>query len=92
MLGKIEGSKDILVPSYDQRESLAYLVLRSCANFAACEAIFKEINRKYPEFKPRSILDWGSGTGSVIWSASNIWKKEIDQAVAVDISGIKLFS
>ena len=77
---------EIIVPSYDRRESLAYLVQRSTANFAACQTIFKEIQRRVPDFNPSSILDWGTGTGSVFWSAKNVWEN-INQAVGVDLSG-----
>jgi ribosomal protein RSM22 (predicted rRNA methylase) len=84
----LNQSIEITVPSYDHRESLAYLVLRSIANFAANQVIFKEIKRRCPDFKPASVLDWGTGTGSVFWSASNVWKDDIKEAIGVDLSGL----
>jgi ribosomal protein RSM22 (predicted rRNA methylase) len=80
----------IMVPSYDHRESLAYLALRSIANFAAAQVIFKEIKKRCPDFKPESLLDWGTGTGSVFWSATNVWKDDVKQAIGVDVSGLPM--
>lgn len=84
----VNQSIEITVPSYDQRESLAYLALRSIANYSACHVVFSEIKRRCPDFRPASLLDWGTGTGSVFWSASDVWKNDIKEATGVDVSGL----
>lgn len=42
-----------------------YLVDRMPAEFAALNRIFLEISTRCPDFKPKSMLDYGSGVGTV---------------------------
>lgn len=52
---------------YDAYKSLLYLIGRSAANYAVLTKIFSEINMRDPNFKPRSLFDFGSGVGTVTW-------------------------
>lgn len=44
-----------------------YLVGRSAAEYAIVSTIFAEINKRDPSFQPKSVFDFGSGVGTVIW-------------------------
>lgn len=53
--------------NYDEQTSLVYLVGRFAPEYAVLTKIFGEIVQRDPEFKPRSLLDFGSGVGTVTW-------------------------
>lgn len=42
-----------------------YLIRRMPAEYAALNKIFAEISSRCPDFKPHSLLDFGSGVGTV---------------------------
>lgn len=52
---------------YDLQTCLLYLVGRFAPEYSVLTKIFAEINQRDPEFKPRSLLDFGSGVGTVTW-------------------------
>lgn len=52
---------------YNIYNSLIYLVGCSPAQYAVLVRIFAEINLRDPEFKPRSLFDFGSGIGTAMW-------------------------
>lgn len=71
---------------YDHFTSLNYLVGRSVQEFAVLTKIFKEIQRRDPDFKPQSYFDFGSGVGTGVWAASELWKSSIYEYYLVDTS------
>jgi ribosomal protein RSM22 (predicted rRNA methylase) len=54
-------------------DALAYALARLPATFAACAAVFEEAQRGAPDFKPRRMLDAGSGTAAASWAALGTW-------------------
>lgn len=74
------------IVNYGARESLAYLLARMPNAYAACEAVFAELERRMPEFAPRSILDFGTGPGTAIWAARERWAESLDKHTGVDVS------
>lgn len=72
--------------TYDAFKSLVYLVGRSAQEYAVLMKIFSEIQRRDPDFKPNSYFDFGSGVGTGVWAASELWKSSIYEYYLVDTS------
>ncbi|GIY56883.1 methyltransferase-like protein 17, mitochondrial [Caerostris extrusa] len=71
---------------FDYIQSLAYLAQRLAANYASISKVFTEINTKLPQFQPKTFFDFGSGIGSAVWSAKEIWGHSINEYFCVDSS------
>lgn len=52
---------------YDAYTCLLYLVGRFTPEYAVLTKIFGEIAQRDPQFKPKNVLDFGSGVGTVTW-------------------------
>lgn len=63
-----------------------YLVGRSAAEYAIVSTIFAEINKRDPSFQPKSVFDFGSGVGTVIWASHGVWEDSIEEYYCVDSS------
>jgi ribosomal protein RSM22 (predicted rRNA methylase) len=72
--------------NYDTYNALVYLMSRSAAEYAVLAKIFLEISERDPQFKPRSLFDFGSGVGTATWAANLYWKKNIFEYFNVDSS------
>lgn len=72
--------------NYDEHKALIYLVGRSAMEYAVVIKIFREIQRRDPEFTPTSFFDFGAGVGTGIWAASEMWKSSIYEYFLVDSS------
>ncbi len=71
---------------YDNYKSLQYLIGRSAQEYSTILRIFTEIQTRDPTFKPKSYFDFGSGVGTGLWAASNLWKDSIFEYFLVDTS------
>ncbi|GIY26328.1 methyltransferase-like protein 17, mitochondrial [Caerostris darwini] len=71
---------------FDEIQSLAYLAKRLAANYASISKVFTEINTKLPQFQPKTFFDFGSGVGSAVWSANEMWGHSIHEYFCVDSS------
>ncbi|KAB0803939.1 hypothetical protein PPYR_00909 [Photinus pyralis] len=71
---------------YGIHHSLLYLLARFAPEYAVLLQIFSEICTRDPNFKPRSLFDFGSGTGTVSWAAKHVWDKDIYEFFNVDAS------
>ncbi|CAG9864535.1 unnamed protein product [Phyllotreta striolata] len=71
---------------YDSNNSLLYLIARMAPEYAVLFRIFAEIRSRHPDFKPRGLLDFGSGTGSVTWAANSYWKPTLIEYFNIDSS------
>ncbi|KAN0022516.1 hypothetical protein ACTFIU_004710 [Dictyostelium citrinum] len=92
-LGKAIGSTNIVVKpedkpviTYGKGQVLAYISHRMPGVYACTHRVFSEINTRLPDFKPTSLLDYGSGPGTVLWSADTIWGDSIKRIRAVEPS------
>src|ERR1700759_2928165 len=54
-------------------QALAYAVARMPATYAACASVFARLAAVMPDFRPRSLLDMGAGTGAASWAAVAQW-------------------
>ncbi|KAF6131453.1 methyltransferase like 17 [Phyllostomus discolor] len=52
--------------------------------------IFLQIHAQIPEFQPQTLMDFGSGTGSVTWAAHSIWGQSLREYMCVDSSAAML--
>ncbi|CAH3026740.1 unnamed protein product, partial [Porites evermanni] len=71
---------------YNKRESVAYAASRIPASYGATLRVFHEISRREPDFKPETLLDFGSGTGMGVWAAHEKWGDSIREYQCVDVS------
>ncbi|CAF0843607.1 unnamed protein product [Adineta ricciae] len=61
--------------AFDEYKSKVYLAANFAAHYAMLVQIFNEIKRRERDFQPVRMLDFGSGTGSVMWAALHTWGK-----------------
>lgn len=71
---------------YDNYKTLQYLLGRSAQEYSTITRIFTEIQSRDPTFQPRSFFDFGSGVGTGLWAAANLWKSSIFEYFLVDSS------
>ncbi|KAI8644418.1 mitochondrial small ribosomal subunit Rsm22-domain-containing protein [Parasitella parasitica] len=70
--------------SYGPRESVAYAAGVLPSTFAAITNVMHEISARIADFRPRSMLDFGTGPGTAIWAARGVFK--LEKCVGVDLS------
>lgn len=71
---------------YDERASLMYMATRLAPNYACLRTVMKEIHDIDPSFKPKSVLDFGSGMGTTIWAVNDTWPDTVSEFMNVEIS------
>ncbi|XP_061286576.1 methyltransferase-like protein 17, mitochondrial [Bos javanicus] len=76
--------------SYSEGLSLVYMAARLDGGFAAVSRAFHEIQARLPEFQPQTLMDFGSGTGSVTWAAHSTWGQSLREYMCVDSSAAML--
>ncbi len=59
---------------YKPAQCVSYLHCRMPYTYNVSKRICMELQQRLPNFKPDSILDYGSGLGSSIWAAHDIYK------------------
>jgi ribosomal protein RSM22 (predicted rRNA methylase) len=52
---------------------LAYAAYRMPATYAVVRAALQQLQVGVPDLAPRTLLDFGAGTGAVSWAAADIW-------------------
>jgi len=70
---------------FDETGSVTYLVTRSAAEFASLVTIFRQIKENDDKYKPRTLFDFGSGVGSGLWAAREVFG-QFTEAFMVDSS------
>ena len=61
----------------------AYLAVRLPGTYAACRRVFAEIRRLAPQTPVASVLDLGSGPGTAVWAAAEVFP-EASQATLLE--------
>lgn len=64
-------------------DAKAYAAYRLPATFGAIEAVFREVHKRRPDFRPRTVLDVGGGPGTAVWAASEVWP-ELEHIVSLE--------
>jgi ribosomal protein RSM22 (predicted rRNA methylase) len=70
--------------SYDKSETAAYVAVRAIPSYAASHAVLKQLSKR-TAFNPNSITDFGSGPGTSIWAALDIFPT-LQKATFIDLS------
>jgi ribosomal protein RSM22 (predicted rRNA methylase) len=52
---------------------LAYAAYRMPATYAVVRAALQQLQLGVPDFQPRTLIDFGAGTGAVAWAAADVW-------------------
>uniref|UniRef100_H2Z5Q3 Methyltransferase domain-containing protein n=1 Tax=Ciona savignyi TaxID=51511 RepID=H2Z5Q3_CIOSA len=71
---------------YDHQNSHAFLLARSPGCYASSFRVLSNLKHEDFSFTPKSMLDFGSGTGTSMWAANKLWKESLKQYVCVDSS------
>lgn len=72
---------------YDEELGVVYMVARLAGGYAAVRRAINEIKKRDPSFAPQSLLDFGSGLGTVAWASHSCWGDTLKEMVCVDSSG-----
>ncbi|XP_011697043.1 PREDICTED: methyltransferase-like protein 17, mitochondrial isoform X2 [Wasmannia auropunctata] len=72
--------------NFDKLTCLTYLVARGVQNYAVLHRIFDEIKLRDKDFRPQTLFDFGSGVGTVMWAASEIWSNTLKEYFCVESS------
>ena len=70
----------------DDLAARAYLATRLPATYAAIRDAMTKLAGLKPDFRPASLLDAGSGPGTVLWAAVDCWPS-LDEALLLEASG-----
>lgn len=70
---------------YDKRQSLIYMLSRSVQEYSVLYTVLTELMKRDVDFTPKTLFDFGSGMGSVLWAMTAKWKS-IAEYVGIDIS------
>uniref|UniRef100_A0A665UBI4 Ribosome assembly protein METTL17, mitochondrial n=1 Tax=Echeneis naucrates TaxID=173247 RepID=A0A665UBI4_ECHNA len=72
---------------YDEETGVVYMASRLAGGYAAVRRALNEIKKRDPTFAPQSLLDFGSGLGTVVWASHSCWADSLKEMVCVDSSG-----
>uniref|UniRef100_A0A672I8Z9 Ribosome assembly protein METTL17, mitochondrial n=1 Tax=Salarias fasciatus TaxID=181472 RepID=A0A672I8Z9_SALFA len=72
---------------YDEELGVVYMAARLAGGYAAVKRALHEIKKRDPSFAPQSLLDFGSGLGTVAWASHSYWGDSLKEMVCVDSSG-----
>lgn len=75
------GHSSVAVP--DAAAALAYAVARMPATYAACVRAFELVAGRMGAWKPRSLVDLGSGPGTAAFAAAATWPS-VDRGLLVE--------
>ncbi|XP_072220416.1 ribosome assembly protein METTL17, mitochondrial [Leuresthes tenuis] len=72
---------------FDEEMGVVYMAARLAGGYAAVRRALNEIKKRDPSFAPQSLLDFGSGLGTVAWASHSCWGDSFREMVCVDSSG-----
>ncbi|KAG7524631.1 methyltransferase 17, mitochondrial [Solea senegalensis] len=72
---------------YDEEFGVVYMAARLAGGYAAVRRALNEIKIRDPSFAPQSLLDFGSGLGTVVWASHSHWAASLKEMICVDSSG-----
>ncbi|OWZ05195.1 hypothetical protein PHMEG_00022761 [Phytophthora megakarya] len=82
----MDRSQQIPPFAYGPSETLAYLAYEMEATYACTHAVFTELQKRLPDFEPKSVLDFGAGPGTASWVAKDFYEKSVDKYRVVEPS------
>lgn len=72
---------------FDEEMGVVYMAARLAGGYAAVRRALNEIKKRDESFAPVSLLDFGSGLGTVAWASHSCWPDSLKEMVCVDSSG-----
>ncbi|KAI9292594.1 Rsm22-domain-containing protein [Neoconidiobolus thromboides FSU 785] len=73
--------------TYDKNETLAYIAAIMPGFYGCTHKVLSELQVRAPKLKPKRILDFGTGPGTSLWAAKDIFGSEnIEYYHGVDLS------
>lgn len=69
-----------------QSKCATYCVIRFAPEFCALRRVFNEIVKRAPDYKPKHLLDFGSGVGTTFFATENTWTNSVQEYFCVDSS------
>ncbi|XP_047446378.1 methyltransferase-like protein 17, mitochondrial [Mugil cephalus] len=72
---------------FDEELAVVYMAARLAGCYAAVRRSLNEIKKRDPSFAPQTLLDFGSGLGTVVWASHSYWGDSLKEMVCVDSSG-----
>lgn len=72
---------------YGSRETAAFTASLLPSVYGSTLKVLQEIRKREPNYHPKTLLDFGSGTGMTVWAAYSIWGDSISEYQCVDASG-----
>ncbi len=69
---------------YNQAQVVAYLYSRMPYTYQVCKRVLNEVLFRMPNFKPKSVLDFGAGLGSAVWATFHTYEGMITKYAAVE--------
>ncbi|KAF9350518.1 37S ribosomal protein S22 [Mortierella sp. NVP85] len=70
---------------YGHRESTAYIAAVAPTTYSAIKNVLEEVNQRVPELQAKTLLDFGTGPGTAIWAANEVWGSSLHYT-GVDVS------
>ncbi|KAG0302488.1 37S ribosomal protein S22 [Dissophora globulifera] len=70
---------------YGHRESIAYIAAMAPTTYSAIVNVLEEVHRRVPDLQPKTFLDFGTGPGTAIWAANEVWDT-VQQYTGIDAS------
>ncbi|KAG0299146.1 37S ribosomal protein S22 [Linnemannia gamsii] len=77
MTGKGDKPVAAHILEYGHRESVAYIAAMAPTTFSAIKNVLQEVNKRVPDLNPKTFLDFGTGPGTAIWAANEVWEKPV---------------
>ncbi|KAJ2370857.1 37S ribosomal protein S22 [Coemansia sp. RSA 2610] len=74
------------VVEYGPGEAATYLAAYAPGAYGAIFNVFSELHNRLPDFQPTSMLDFGTGPGTALWAAQDVWMDSIERFVGIDSS------
>ncbi|KAF9172703.1 37S ribosomal protein S22 [Mortierella sp. AD010] len=87
--GGMETKGDKPIPAhileYGHRESMAYIAAVAPSSYSAIKNVLEEVNTRVPDLQIKTFMDFGTGPGTGIWAANEVWKTPL-QYTGIDAS------
>ncbi|KAF9537826.1 37S ribosomal protein S22 [Mortierella hygrophila] len=77
MTGKGDKPVTAHILEYGHRESVAYIAAMAPTTFSAIKNVLQEVNKRLPDLNPKTFLDFGTGPGTAIWAANEVWEEPL---------------
>lgn len=71
---------------YGAYEAIVYAIGRAAQEYAVMKRVLTELQLRDEKFRPNSYFDFGSGIGTGMWVASELWRESIFEYYNVDRS------